>query len=156
MKICNEFPGYQHRTPDAHGRSYSTPRYASDHPEDGIPHEAELGIRNFINTVMPQFANRPLLGAHVCWCTDTVDSHWLIDRHPEFPEQLLLATGDSGHAFKMFPIIGKYIVRALEGDCETGLRDEWRFGTRKSVKNVTRGPSEVVKDLREVFGHIEG
>jgi sarcosine oxidase / L-pipecolate oxidase len=154
MKVCNEFPGYQYRTIDSDGQVYSVPRFASDYPDDGIPYEAEVGIRRFIETVMPQFTSRPLVGARVCWCTDTVDSHWLIDRHPDFPKEVLLATGDSGHAFKMFPIIGKYIVRALEGDTETGLRPEWRYGAREAVKNVTRGPSDEVKDLKAVFDHL--
>lgn len=153
MKICNEFPGYQWRTTYQDSKTgqiiqYSKPRYASDHPEDRIPEEAIEGIKAFIDAVMPQFSGRPLLGARVCWCTDSPDSHWLIDRHPQHP-QLLLATGDSGHAFKMFPIIGDYIADALEGK-KRGLKKEWRYGNRKVIRNVTR-PGTIVKDLRDVM-----
>ncbi|KAF7560317.1 hypothetical protein G7046_g3838 [Stylonectria norvegica] len=119
MKICDGSPGYQYRTgtfTDATGKTqhYSVPRYASAHPSDGIPAEARTAINRFIETVMPQFAGRPLVDAKVCWCTDSPDSHYLIDVHGTH-ENLLLATGDSGHAFKMFPIIGGYISDALEG-----------------------------------------
>ncbi|KAJ9138442.1 putative Sarcosine oxidase [Pleurostoma richardsiae] len=155
MKICNAFPGYQCRegeyTDPKTGKQtiFSVPRYASDHPEDGIPAEAVEGVKSFIAAVMPQFLDRPLLQARVCWCTDSPDSHYLIDNHPEHPD-LLLATGDSGHAFKMFPIIGDYIADALEGR-ERGLKKEWRYGGRKEVRNVTR-PGTEVKDIRDVLG----
>ncbi|CCF37137.1 FAD dependent oxidoreductase [Colletotrichum higginsianum] len=153
MKICDGSPGYQYRVgtytdPSGKVEHYSIPRYASTHPEDGIPEEAARAINRFIDTVMPQFSGRPLLGARVCWCTDSPDAHWLIDNHPKHPS-LLLATGDSGHAFKMFPIIGDYISDALEGK-ERGLRREWRYGNRQSKPVATRLGTEV-KDLRDVM-----
>lgn len=154
MEICNAFPGYQclqgEYTDPKTGKEtiFSVPHYASDHPAEGIPAEA-MEIKRFIAAVMPQFSGRPLPQARVCWCTDSPDSYYLIDNDPEHP-RLLLATGDSGHAFKMLPIIGDYIVDALEG-LERGLKMEWRYGGRKNVKNVTR-PGTEVKDLRSVLG----
>ncbi|GKT44582.1 L-saccharopine oxidase [Colletotrichum spaethianum] len=156
MKICDGSPGYQYRVgtytdPSGKVEHYSVPRYASTHPDDGIPDEAATAIKLFIDTVMPQFSGRPLLGARVCWCTDSPDAHWLIDNHPKHPS-LLLATGDSGHAFKMFPIIGDYISDALEGK-ERGLKKEWKYGNRESRPVATR-PGTEVKDLRDVL-HLE-
>ncbi|KAK2037308.1 FAD dependent oxidoreductase [Colletotrichum somersetense] len=153
MKICDGSPGYQYRVgtytdPSGKVEHYSVPRYASAHPDDGIPEEAADAIRRFIDTVMPQFSGRPLLGARVCWCTDSPDAHWLIDNYPKHPS-LLLATGDSGHAFKMFPIIGDYIADALESK-ERGLRPEWKYGNRISRPVATR-PGTEVKDLRDVL-----
>ncbi|KAF4851672.1 L-saccharopine oxidase [Colletotrichum siamense] len=153
MKICDNNPGYQYRLgtytdPSGKVEHYSIPRYASTHPEDGIPDEAAKAINRFIDVVMPQFSGRPLLGARVCWCTDSPDAHWLIDNHPKYPS-LLLGTGDSGHAFKMFPIIGDYIADALEGR-PRGLRKEWKFGNRKSKPVATR-PDTEIKDLRDVL-----
>ncbi|EFQ34834.1 FAD dependent oxidoreductase [Colletotrichum graminicola M1.001] len=153
MKICDGSPGYQYRVgtytdPSGKVEHYSVPRYASAHSEDGIPDEAADAIRRFVDTVMPQFSGRPLLGARVCWCTDSPDAYWLIDNHPKHPS-LLLATGDSGHAFKMFPIIGDYISDALEGK-ERGLRSEWKYGNRTS-RPVTTRPGTEVKDLRDVL-----
>ncbi|KAI8211096.1 L-saccharopine oxidase [Colletotrichum sp. SAR 10_76] len=153
MKICDNNPGYQYRLamytdPSGKVEHYSIPRYASTHPEDGIPDEAAKAINRFIDVVMPQFSGRPLLGARVCWCTDSPDAHWLIDNHPKYPS-LLLGTGDSGHAFKMFPIIGDYIADALEGK-PRGLRKEWKYGNRKSKPVATR-PDTEIKDLRDVL-----
>ncbi|KAF8854333.1 FAD dependent oxidoreductase [Acephala macrosclerotiorum] len=148
IKICNATQGYQFRTGiDAEGKSFSVPRYASDHPEEGIPKEAEDAIKKFIDNLLPQFSGRPLLGARVCWCTDSADSHWLISRHDKYPE-LLLGTGDSGHGFKFLPTIGSYIADALEGK-ERGVKKEWQLRDRPWKRDVTR-PGDVVKDLRDV------
>lgn len=156
IKICDNNPGYQYKLgtyTDANTTTpFSIPRYASAHPDDGIPTEASLAITKFISAIMPQFSDRPLVDAKVCWCTDSHDGHWLIDRHVRH-EALLLATGDSGHAFKMFPIIGGYIADALEGK-ERGLRSEWRFGGREEKVVTTRLGSKV-KDLRDVL-NIKG
>lgn len=49
IKICNATQGYQFKIAiDTNGVAYSVPRYASDHPQDGIPEEAEIAIRKFI------------------------------------------------------------------------------------------------------------
>lgn len=148
IKICNATQGYEWKTAtNKEGVNYSVPRYASDHPTDGIPKEAEEGIRRFIDAVAPQLSGRPLKGARICWCIDTPDQHFLFCEHPEYPE-LLLGTGDSGHGFKFLPTIGKYIADALEGK-ETGLRHEWRWRKQEWKRDRTR-PGDEVKDLRGV------
>jgi sarcosine oxidase / L-pipecolate oxidase len=148
IKICNATQGYQWKVAtNAEGMQYSVPRYASDHPSDGIPKEAETGINRFIDTVLPQFSGRPLKGTRICWCTDTADQHFLISRHIKYPE-LLLGTGDTGHGFKFLPTIGSYIADALE-EKERGLRQEWTWREKEWKSNPTR-PGDVVKDLREV------
>jgi sarcosine oxidase/L-pipecolate oxidase len=148
IKICNATQGYHFKTAaDAKGTPYSVPRYASDHPEDGIPNEAEIAIRKFVDAILPQFSGRPLLGARICWCTDTADQHFLFGRHDKYPE-LLLGTGDSGHGFKFLPTIGSYIADLMEGE-ERGMKKEWQLREREWRKDVTR-PGNVVKDLRDV------
>ena len=124
------------------------PRYASEHPTDGIPKEAITAIREFIANLTPQFSGRELIGARICWCTDTPNMHWLITPHPDYKGgELLLATGDSGHGFKFLPTIGKYIVDALEGD----LRQEWGWRNLKFRDDTDRArPGDGVKDLKEV------
>lgn len=151
IKICNEFQGYQYRVSrrGEGGKTVDTsvPYYASEHPDESIPAEALAGMRRLVDAVLPQFSGRPIVGTSICWCTDTADRHFLIDRHPQFP-QMLLATGDSGHAFKFLPTMGSYIVDALEGK-PRGLKDEWRLQDRKWGHDDSR-PGERVKDLREV------
>lgn len=77
IKLCNATQGYEWKMGvNADGSRYSIPRYASDHPEDGIPKEAEDAMNKFIDAVLPQFSGRPLKGARICWCTDSADQHF--------------------------------------------------------------------------------
>ena len=59
----------------------------------------------------------------------TIDSStgdFVIDYHPHVAG-LFVATGDSGHGFKVFPVVGEKIVDAIEGILEEDLRDLWRW-----------------------------
>lgn len=152
MKICDGSPGYElreghHITDTGQPITYSVPHYASKHVQHGVPEEAIKNIRAFVDSVMPEFKDRPLIEARLCWDTDTVDSHYLIDKHPKYPE-MLIATGGSAHAFKMFPIIGDYIVDAMEGK-ERGLKPEWRLYGRETKRDTMR-PDVEIKDLRDM------
>ena len=108
MKICNASSGYQWRKGiNQAGESYSIPRYASEHPEDGIPEDARNAIKKFIDGVLPRFTARHLVEERLCWDAETPDQHFLIDKHPQFSGgELIVATGGSAHAVKFFPCSG--------------------------------------------------
>ena len=56
-----------------------------------------------------------VLRTKTCFYTMTPDEHFLIDRHPEFPN-LIFAAGFSGHGFKFAPAIGEALAElALTG-----------------------------------------
>jgi sarcosine oxidase/L-pipecolate oxidase len=76
-----------------------------------------------------------------------VDQHFLISRHPKYPE-LLLGTGGSDHGFKFFPTIGFYTADALEEN-ERGVGKEWQMRGKEWKKDVTR-PGDAVRVLRKV------
>ena len=45
----------------------------------------------------------------------TPDGHFVVDRHPQYP-QVALAAGLSGHGFKFVPVLGKILADlALDG-----------------------------------------
>ena len=70
--------------------------------EDGfIPRRQVQIIRNELSKVYPRLAaEKDFVMTRLCWYTDTPDSNWLIDWHPEM-QGLLLATAGCGHAFKV-------------------------------------------------------
>jgi glycine/D-amino acid oxidase-like deaminating enzyme len=41
--------------------------------------------------------------------TNTPDDHFIIDRHPQFPN-VLIAGGFSGHGFKFSPLVGEILA----------------------------------------------
>lgn len=50
----------------------------------------------------------------------------MIDYHPQV-DGLFIATGDSGHGFKVFPVIGEKIADAVERKLAPELQSLWRW-----------------------------
>jgi sarcosine oxidase/sarcosine oxidase/L-pipecolate oxidase len=126
IKLVNEFAGYTHNVecrpfPSPTTKVMSVPRSHAENPTDTFPTECELAIYKLIDTCLPHLSGRPLINRAMCWCTDTVDSQWLICEHPRY-KNLILATGDSGHTFKMFPVVGKQVADLVEGKVSQGWR----------------------------------
>jgi sarcosine oxidase / L-pipecolate oxidase len=154
IKLCANGGGYTNyietgqRGGDKRPGSVSVPP-STEESHAGIPLEDEKLLRKLLAETLPQFKDRPLVKQFVCWCSDTRDSEYIIDYVPGW-NNLILAGGDSGHAFKMFPIFGKWVVEVLEGgkqpidrwkwkDIDANeLADDigWRVGSVKDIKLV--------------------
>ena len=66
---------------------------------DFLPH-----LRRF----MPE-ACGPVQDMRICLYTNSEDGHFIVDQHPEH-EQIIIATGFSGHGFKFQPVIGEILA----------------------------------------------
>jgi sarcosine oxidase len=73
-------------------------------------HEVEQ-MRQIVNRFLPA-ATGALRSTAVCMYTNTPDGHFLLDRHPEWP-QVLLASPCSGHGFKFSSAIGEALAELL-------------------------------------------
>lgn len=125
LKVVNEFAGYTHKIacrpfPLKQDVVMSVPRSHAENPSDTFPTECVASINKLVDTCLPHLSGRPLIDRAMCWCTDTVDAQWLLCEYPKF-KGVVLATGDSGHTFKMFPVVGKQVVDLIEDKvcCET-------------------------------------
>ena len=68
----------------------------------------EVGrLRVLLERFVPA-ADGPLAAASVCLYTNTPDGHFVIGRHPE-AEQALVVSACSGHGFKFAPVIGEIV-----------------------------------------------
>lgn len=56
----------------------------------------------------------------------TTSSDFIISPHSA-SAGLYIATGGSFHGWKFFPILGKYVVQALEGTLSSELREKWAW-----------------------------
>lgn len=65
-------------------------------------------VSDFIEAAMPGLNPRPLRHS-ACMYTFTKDSHFVVDRHPEFPN-VFVGAGFSGHGFKFTGVIGKALA----------------------------------------------
>jgi glycine/D-amino acid oxidase-like deaminating enzyme len=69
-------------------------------------------------------ANAPLAESRVCQYENTSNGDFLIDRHPDF-DNVLLVGGGSGHGFKHGPALGEYVTKLIDGK----VASERRFST---------------------------
>jgi sarcosine oxidase len=70
--------------------------------------EMRSAVRRFVPA-----ADGRLLDSVVCLYTNTLDEHFVIDRHPE-SLNVLIASPCSGHGFKFAPVIGEILADLVE------------------------------------------
>lgn len=68
--------------------------------------------RAFFAAAIPALANAEVRETRVCIYNNTPDDDFIIDWHPEL-ENVLLATGFSGHGFKFGPLVGQLAADML-------------------------------------------
>ncbi|KAJ4335755.1 hypothetical protein N0V87_005870 [Didymella glomerata] len=153
IKVCDEFPGFtRFKTITPCGsqgpQRVSVPRSHAKHPTDTYPEASETSIKKAVATFLPQFTNKELFNRSLCWCTDTADVALLICEHPRW-KNFILATGDSGHSFKLLPNIGKHVVELLEGTLAEDLKQAWKWrpGTGDALKSRRAAPAKDLADM---------
>ena len=93
-------------------------RHVAFDPDDGdrMPTAALVSqVRDYVAARLPGLVGRPVVGTYVSQLENTDNEHFLIDRHPGY-DNLVIAGGGSGHAFKMGPVIGEYVAGLAAGD----------------------------------------
>lgn len=93
----------------------------------------EARFRAFLRHSIPGLADAPVAFSRLCFYSDTFDGDFVVARHPD-REGVVVATGDSGHAFKFTPVIGDLVADVVEGRPHPfAERFRWReFGTARS------------------------
>ncbi|PSC76354.1 N-methyltryptophan oxidase [Micractinium conductrix] len=84
-----------------------------------VDSEDEQVLRECLRRFFPAAAEGRLTRATACTFTNTPDSHFILDRHPRWP-QVVLASACSGHGFKFAPVLGSILADlALSPDGST-------------------------------------
>lgn len=60
----------------------------------------------------PGLAGRPLVEQRVCQYENSLDGHFIMSQHPDYPH-LTLVGGSSGHGFKVGPAVGEMVSEHL-------------------------------------------
>jgi len=94
---------------DAHG-----PRMDPDGSDRTPSAQALADVRRFMARRFPALAKAPLNEARVCQYENSANGDFLIDRHPDWPNVVLVG-GGSGHGFKHGPAVGAYAAGLLTG-----------------------------------------
>ena len=83
--------------------------------EERTPSEAlAQRSREYVARRFPGMKGQPIVESRVCQLENTVDEHFLIDRHPDY-DNVWIAGGGSGHGFKHGPVVGEYIADRAMG-----------------------------------------
>ncbi|OYW75147.1 MAG: hypothetical protein B7Z37_14700 [Verrucomicrobia bacterium 12-59-8] len=97
-----------------------------------LPTGEEERYRAFLRETFPTLAAAPLHSTRVCLYCDTFDGAFWIDHDPGHPG-LIIAAGDSGHAFKFTPVLGEIIADVVERKPSPwAQRYRWREKTAAS------------------------
>ena len=89
-----------------------------ERPDDSARQVADSTVeasRAVLRRRMPGIAGQPVVKAWTCFYEVTPDAHFVIDRHPGL-ENVWIAGGGTGHAFKHGPVIGEYLAALVTGD----------------------------------------
>lgn len=86
--------------------------------------------RRYIATRFPGLERSPITQCAVGQIANTPDTHFVIDRHPEH-DDIVLVAGDSGHLFKHGPVAGRFIADVALRRRETDSR--FRLGSRTAL-----------------------
>ena len=86
-------------------------------PTDGerlIDPDTVRQVRAYARGRFPALASAPVVETRVCQYETTPDTEFILDRHPDL-DNVWIAGGGSGHAFKHGPVIGSYLVSRMAG-----------------------------------------
>jgi glycine/D-amino acid oxidase-like deaminating enzyme len=98
-----------------------------------VPAAEEDELRAFLADVIPALAGAPIVDRRLCVYADTLDGHFWIARHPQ-RENLVVATGGSGHAFKFAPELGALIADIALG-VPHPLTEKFRWRTELAAQS---------------------
>ncbi|KAF9485974.1 FAD dependent oxidoreductase [Pholiota conissans] len=144
VKFAIHAPGYTHF--GEANPTISTPRTVTSDPVRGlhIPKVALQELRSNLKRVYPDLAEKSFIGMRLCWYNDSPDGDWVVSRYPK-DESLILATADSGHAYKFLPVIGGLIADLVEDKLAPELVA--KFAIDRKISQVDTSRSGQVRTL---------
>jgi len=93
---------------------------------DEVRQESILQCRQFFTEFIPALADWRVSQTRVCIYNNTPDDDFIIDRHPEF-DNVVIATGFSGHGFKFGPLIGRIAAEMITNGNHTYDAERFRI-----------------------------
>lgn len=122
-----------------------------------VPAEDERKMRELLRQTLPHLANRPLVEKSLCWFADTANSDFIIDYIPGTCSSVVVLSGDSGHGFKMFPIVGQWVHSLINELAGAQSIKRWRWREPKQPAQGSGSKNDVswrlgdVQELRDIL-----
>ncbi len=106
------FPSFDERSIKVAEHSGGEPVLDPAHV-DRTCHPSDLDrLESFMQVYLPNAGRDPVKHS-VCLYTMTVDHHFVIDIHPQW-QNVVFATGFSGHGFKFCPVVGQILADLVQ------------------------------------------
>ncbi|TQN63818.1 L-pipecolate oxidase, partial [Colletotrichum shisoi] len=116
--------------------------------EEHIPrHLKKRAYKTLRGLYGDEMKDRVIEKYRICWDTTTPRHDFLITHHPRC-KNLFIATGGSFHAWKFFPVIGKYVVQMLRGELGPEYAETWGWD-RDAGGQVANSTYDIEGDLGE-------
>jgi glycine/D-amino acid oxidase-like deaminating enzyme len=113
-------------------------RLHADDPRTVLPGE-EARFRTFVREHLPALVGAPIIESRLCLYCDTFDGNFWIAHDPG-RAGLIVAAGDSGHAFKFAPVLGPLIADVIEAKPNPwAQRFRWRARGRDATEAARAG-----------------
>ncbi|HZW79552.1 MAG TPA: FAD-dependent oxidoreductase, partial [Candidatus Deferrimicrobiaceae bacterium] len=104
-----------------------------------VSHVTLKRVREYIALRFPAMRNAPLIETRVCQYEQTLDSNFIMDRHPRM-ENVWMLGGGSGHGFKHGPSVGELMADLVLKDGEA--EPVWRLARFPRKKKILLTESE--------------
>ena len=85
-----------------------------DTQEHTLTQDELRGGRAFVAKWFPALVGQPLVESKVCQREDSIDDHFIVDRHPELANVWMVG-GGSGHGYKHGIMLGDYVANRVVG-----------------------------------------
>ncbi|KAI9154889.1 amino acid transporter [Paramyrothecium foliicola] len=158
FKLCPLGAGYTNTGSD--GLSLPPQDITDDGWGGFVPPEDERKLRTLLRETLPWLADRPFVDNKFCWFSDTADSEYCVDFVPGTLNSLIVLSGDSGHGFKMTPIVGKWVLELLAEGCQKLPRWQWKSGVAQEAwgdaVSWRVGTAKEIGDLVKEQQRVEG
>jgi len=105
------FPRDHHAGTIKFGVHVHGPVLDPDRPTPSVTAREIEQARSALRGVFPSLANGRIHGS-ACRYTNSPDTHFIIDRHPAFPN-VVFGAGFSGHGFKFAPVLGELLAKLV-------------------------------------------
>ncbi|KAE8443743.1 hypothetical protein EG329_001423 [Mollisiaceae sp. DMI_Dod_QoI] len=127
LKFCVDVSFKNTSLHKASGQMISAP---PDEPHQGqhdVPQSLKDECRRVVKGIYGErLEHHEFDSFRICWDGITPNQDFIISDHPRC-KNLYVATGGSFHGWKFLPIIGKYVVKMLEGTLEQDLSSRWAW-----------------------------
>lgn len=148
MKVIIRQTKYTNPVQTKDGRVVSIPKTSNSNPPfQYLTKDIVSQAKEWLNMFFPDLVEAELeMESKILWYTDTINNDYIFDFVPG-KEGLFVATGGSGHAFKMLPVLGQFLVDKIEGR-ENLYTKIFRWKYAKDFDNDPNGLKEKLNSKR--------